>query len=86
VPGHPDACRTPVSTPPEPAPCPQGWSHTAVPGKCCPPRTSWDGKRCQRGAPPLEETCPPNSDSAYTYPDCGCDGGMMTRRSIGVAL
>ena len=66
-----------VPGPPEPTPCPQGWSRTPVPGKCCPPRTTWDGKRCLRGAPPLEEKCPPNSDSAYKYPDCRCEQGYV---------
>ena len=27
--------------------CPQGWSRTPVAGKCCPPRSSWDGRALQ---------------------------------------
>ncbi len=66
-----------VPEPPEPTACPQGWSRTPVPGKCCPPNTNWDGKQCRRGAPPPEERCPPNSDSAYKYPDCRCEPGFV---------
>jgi hypothetical protein len=66
-----------VPEPPGPAPCPQGWSRTPVPGKCCPANTNWDGKQCRRGAPPPEERCPPNSDSAYKYPDCRCKQGYV---------
>lgn len=48
-----------LTTPPPPASCPQGWSSTPVAGKCCPPRTVWNGKRCERGTPP--ETCKPKA-------------------------
>ena len=66
-----------VPGPPEPTPCPQGWSRTPIPGKCCPPRTTWDGKRCKRSVEPPKEECPANSDSAYKYPDCRCEPGNV---------
>ncbi len=66
-------CELGLTTPPPS--CPQGWSQTPIPGKCCPPRTKWDGQQCQRGAPPPKEKCPPNSDGAYKYPDCRCEPG-----------
>lgn len=39
-----------LTTPP--ATCPQGWSKTPVAGKCCPPNSDWDGKRCSKDDPP----------------------------------
>ncbi len=65
-------CELGLTTPPPPS-CPQGWSRTPVPGKCCPPRTGWDGKRCKRGETPPEEKCPANS--VGDYPDCRCKPG-----------
>lgn len=44
-----------TTPPPPPQACPQGWSKTPVAGKCCPPRSSWNGKRCSKDEPP--ETC-----------------------------
>ena len=44
----------PLTAPPS---CPQGWSKTPVPGKCCPPRSAWDGGRCKRDVTPPKE-CP----------------------------
>lgn len=41
-----------LTTPPPPSTCPQGWSKTPVAGKCCPPRSAWNGKRCDKGDPP----------------------------------
>jgi hypothetical protein len=55
-----------------PATCPQGWSSTPVAGKCCPPRTNWNGERCTRGDPPVKQ-CP--ADSIGKYPDCRCKPG-----------
>ncbi|MCC7250965.1 hypothetical protein [Hyphomicrobium sp.] len=58
-------------TPPPPPPptCPQGWSSTPVAGKCCPPRTAWDGKRCVRDLPP--GTCKPKTCSRHQVWDVG---------------
>jgi len=39
---------------PEPTVCPQGWTKTPIPGKCCPHGTAWDGERCKRGETPPE--------------------------------
>ncbi len=48
-----------LTTPPPPSTCPQGWSKTPVAGKCCPPRTFWNGKRCSKDDPP--DTCKPKT-------------------------
>jgi hypothetical protein len=48
-----------LTTPPPPQTCPQGWSASPVAGKCCPPRTSWNGARCSKGDPP--DACKPKS-------------------------
>ncbi len=64
-----------VTTPPPPPPptCPQGWSRTPVAGKCCPPRSSWDGERCTKDDPP--ETCKPKTcdrDQVWDVGVCRC--------------
>lgn len=62
-----------LTTPPPPPTCPQGWSRTPVPGKCCPPRSSWDGKRCSKDEPP--QTCKPKTCSRHQVWDadvCRC--------------
>lgn len=63
-----------VTTPPPPPPaCPQGWSKTPVPGKCCPARTAWDGERCARDLPP--GTCKPKKcdrDQVWDVGVCRC--------------
>lgn len=48
-PDGPDAGNEPEE---EPAVCPQGWTATPIPGKCCPYKTVWDGERCKRGPEP----------------------------------
>jgi len=63
-------CGLGLTTPP--AECPQGWSHTPVPGKCCPPNSGWDGERCKRNVKP-PKACPANS--VGNYPDCRCQSG-----------
>ncbi len=40
-------CGLGLTTPPASA-CPQGWSRTPIAGKCCPPRSNWDGERCRK--------------------------------------
>jgi hypothetical protein len=64
-------CGPGLTTPPA-QDCPQGWSHTPIPGKCCPPHTGWDGERCKRDVKPPKE-CPANS--VGNYPDCRCKSG-----------
>jgi len=58
-------CAPGLTTPP-PA-CPQGWSPTPVPGKCCPSGSAWDGERCKRGVTPPEQ-CPKGFEG--TPPNC----------------
>ncbi len=53
-----------TTTPPS---CPQGWSSTPVAGKCCPPRSAWDGESCKRDVQP-PETCPKGFKG--TPPNC----------------
>jgi hypothetical protein len=48
-------CGLGLTTPPPSRACPQGWSRTPIPGKCCPPRSGWDGERCKRDVKPPEE-------------------------------
>jgi hypothetical protein len=36
----------------EPTVCPQGWTPTPIPGKCCPYKTYWNGARCTRDVEP----------------------------------
>src|SRR4029078_7226236 len=52
---------------------PQGWSHTPIPGKCCPPHTGWDGARCKRDVKPPQEEC--TAKSVGNYPDCHSKSG-----------
>lgn len=59
-------CAPGLTTPP-PA-CPQGWSHTPVPGKCCPPGSGWDGERCKRDVTPPEETPPDQTPPPLCVP------------------
>ncbi|WP_119272768.1 DUF11 domain-containing protein [Taklimakanibacter deserti] len=66
-------CGLGLTTPPASQACPQGWSRTPIPGKCCPPNSGWDGERCKRDVKPPEEKCPVNS--AGDYPDCRCKSG-----------
>ncbi|MGE0008528.1 MAG: hypothetical protein AB7S92_23485 [Parvibaculaceae bacterium] len=66
-------CGLGLTTPPPSAVCPQGWSRTPVAGKCCPPRSSWDGERCRRDVKQPEEKCPANS--VGDYPHCRCKAG-----------
>jgi uncharacterized repeat protein (TIGR01451 family) len=44
-------CELGLTTPPPPA-CPQGWSSTPVPGKCCPAGSAWDGEQCKGDVTP----------------------------------
>jgi len=67
-------CGLGLTTPPASQACPQGWSRTPLPGKCCPPRSSWDGERCTRDVKQPEEKCPANS--VGDYPDCRCKSGF----------
>lgn len=66
-----------VTTPPPPPPpstCPQGWSGTPVSGKCCPPRSSWDGERCSKDDTP-PPTCKPRTcdrDQVWDVGVCRC--------------
>jgi hypothetical protein len=66
-------CELGLTTPPASTTCPQGWSRTPVAGKCCPPRSSWNGERCARDVKQPEEKCPANS--VGDYPDCRCKSG-----------
>lgn len=66
-------CGLGLTTPPASNTCPQGWSRTPVAGKCCPPNSGWDGKRCKRDVKAPEDVCPANS--VGTYPDCRCKSG-----------
>lgn len=62
-----------LTIPPPPVSCPQGWSSTPVDGKCCPPRTRWNGKRCTKGDPP--DTCKPKTcdrDEVWDVGVCRC--------------
>lgn len=64
-----------LTTPPPPPPstCPQGWSKTPVAGKCCPPRTFWNGKRCSKDDTP--DTCKPKTckrDQVWDVGVCRC--------------
>jgi hypothetical protein len=68
-------CRVNVLTTPLPPPpvCPQGWSKTPVPGKCCPAKSVWDGERCARDVPPdtcKRKTC--GRDQVWDAADCRC--------------
>ena len=58
---------------PPPASCPQGWSRTPVPGKCCPPNSFWNGKRCSKDDGP--DRCEPKScrkGQAWDQDSCSC--------------
>ena len=67
-------CELGLTTPP-PA-CPQGWSHTPVPGKCCPPGSAWDGERCKRDVTPPKE-CEPGPNEVRTgQGNCVCKPGF----------
>lgn len=66
-------CGLGLTTPPASDTCPQGWSRTPVAGKCCPPNSGWDGKRCKRDVKAPEDVCPANS--VGTYPNCRCKSG-----------
>ena len=79
----------PLATPPAEEPedepdepeqqCPQGWTKTPIPGKCCPHGTAWDGERCKRGetppepepeaAEPEEPTLPPTGPAPQCWDD-----------------
>ena len=61
-------------TPPASPACPQGWSRTPMPGKCCPPRSSWDGERCKSDVKQPETECPPNSVASVSG-ECRCPDG-----------
>jgi hypothetical protein len=43
----------------EPTVCPQGWTPTPIPGKCCPYKTYWNGARCTRNVEPPPPPPPP---------------------------
>ncbi|MES0385421.1 MAG: hypothetical protein ABUJ98_12635, partial [Hyphomicrobium sp.] len=43
----------------EPTVCPQGWTPTPIPGKCCPYKTYWNGARCTRDVEPPPPPPPP---------------------------
>ncbi|MGE3229122.1 MAG: hypothetical protein AB7J30_06760 [Hyphomicrobium sp.] len=63
-----DDVTTPPPSPPPPT-CPQGWSTTPVAGKCCPPRSWWDGEQCSKDEPPAgDDDCP--ADFTGTPPNC----------------
>ncbi|HSD91983.1 MAG TPA: hypothetical protein VLB11_03040 [Methyloceanibacter sp.] len=66
-------CGPGLTTPPLPV-CPQGWSSTPVPGKCCPPGSSWDGKQCTRDVIPPKE-CVPGLNELRTPQGCVCKSG-----------
>jgi hypothetical protein len=57
--------------------CPQGWTKTPVPGKCCPHGTAWDGERCQRGATPPEPEPEPEPEEPTTPPALTCWDGWL---------
>ena len=62
-----------TTPPPPPSTCPQGWSKTPVPGKCCPPRSWWDGERCAKDEPPptcKRKTCA--RDQVWDAGVCRC--------------
>lgn len=75
-----------VTTPPPPPPptCPQGWSSTPVSGKCCPPRTHWDGERCTKGDPPdtcQRKTC--DRDQVWDVGVCRCVDLQCPNNTVG---
>ncbi len=71
-----------------PAACPQGWTSTPVPGKCCPAGSAWDGAQCKRHVTPPEvppeitpetkpETCIPGpNEIRNAQGKCVCKSGF----------
>ena len=85
----------PLTTPPAEEPkdepdepeqqCPQGWTKTPVPGKCCPHGTAWDGERCRRGETPPEsepEAEPSRKSRRSRRRAQLCSAGMVGSRSM----
>jgi hypothetical protein len=68
-------CELGLTTPPPPA-CPQGWSSTPVPGKCCPAGSAWDGEQCKRDVTP-PKVCDPGPNEVRTAQGtCVCKSGF----------
>jgi hypothetical protein len=69
-------CEPGLVTPPPPPACPQGWTHTPVPGKCCPPRSGWDGERCKRDVTPPVACQPGPNEERNATGQCVCKRGF----------
>jgi hypothetical protein len=80
----------PLATPPAEEPeeepdepeqqCPQGWTKTPIPGKCCPHGTVWTGERCKRGETPPEPESEPEPEpepEEPTPPSLQCWRGWL---------
>ena len=72
-------CELGLITPP-PA-CPQGWSQTPVPGKCCPADSAWDGEQCKRGETPPTECEPGPNETRNAQGQCVCQRGYERDKS-----
>lgn len=74
-----------IPPPPPPTRCPQGWSKTPVPGKCCPPRSSWDGERCSRDDGESftceRESC--GRHQVWNADDCRCIDRTCPKGTVG---
>jgi uncharacterized repeat protein (TIGR01451 family) len=68
---------TPPSPPPPPPPsCPQGWSPTPVPGKCCPAGSAWDGAQCKHDVTPPKLCEPGPNEVRNAQGQCVCKSGF----------
>ena len=72
-------CEPGLTTPPPPPPpaCPQGWSPTPVPGKCCPAGSAWDGEQCNRDVTPPKECEPGPNETRNAQGKCVCKSGFV---------
>ena len=73
-------CEPGLTTPPPPPPpaCPQGWSPTPVPGKCCPAGSAWDGEQCNRACRHTAQECEPGpNETRNAQGKCVCKSGFV---------
>lgn len=80
-----DDLTTPPPLPSSQPTCPQGWSSTPISGKCCPPRSKWNGERCSKDEPPAA-ACKPkscNRGQVWDAGDCRCIDSKCPNGTVG---